>query len=145
MLIWILFALMTAALLAAVLRPCSSRCRRRAMCFSSANVYRAQLAELEVERDAGRWGESEYQAARAEIGRRLIKASETAEPVVLPPSRRTPWLALALVIAVPALALTLYLHVGSPDYADQPLASRGSRSRAGARDRPADARTRGQA
>jgi cytochrome c-type biogenesis protein CcmH len=136
MLIWILFALMTAGLLAAVLRPllAAGGGAPRAHVLSSADVYRAQLAELEVERGAGRVAEAEYLAARAEIGRRLIKAASAeasangaageggAGPAV---KKKLPWLAIVLTVAVPALALPFYLYLGHPDYPDQPLASRG--------------------
>jgi cytochrome c-type biogenesis protein CcmH len=127
MLIWFLFAAMTAALLAVVLRPLlSAGSPRQGHALSSADVYRAQLAELEVEREAGRLGESEYQAARAEIGRRLIKAADAGEAAPASPrAKKMPALAIVLVIAVPAVALPLYLYLGSPDYPDQPLASRG--------------------
>ena len=126
MLIWILFALMTAALLAAVVRPLLAAPPAPGNVLSSRDVYRAQLAELEVERQAGRLGETEYQAARTEIGRRLIKASDAAmAETAAPAAPRAPRLAIALCIAVPAVALPLYLFVGSPDYPDQPLSSRG--------------------
>ena len=126
MLIWILFALMTAVLLAAVLRPLLRPLKAPDHILSSGDVYRAQLAELEVEKTAGRVGEPEYQAARAELGRRLIKASERPEATAAAASaKRMPVLAIVLVLAVPAVALPLYLRVGSPGYPDQPLAARG--------------------
>jgi len=126
MLIWILFALMTAALLAAVLHPLLAAPGASGRVLSSADVYRAQLAELEVEKSAGRVVEPEYQAARAEIGRRLLKASETPETQgAQAAAKRMPVLAFIVTIAVPAVVLPLYLFLGSPDYADQPLASRG--------------------
>lgn len=132
MVIWILFALMTAGLLAAVLRPLLVPLGATAVgarVLSSADVYRAQLAELEVEREAGRVAEAEYQAARAEIGRRLIKASER-DAEERDPARGTtrgsfPQLAIWVTLLVPAVALSLYLYLGSPNYPDQPLSARG--------------------
>ena len=126
MLIWILFALMTGALLAAVLHPLLARAPASGRVLTSVDVYRAQLAELEVEKAAGRLGEPEYQAARAEIGRRLLKAAETKETASeTAPSKGIPLLAIVMTIGVPAVALPLYLAAGSPNYPDQPLASRG--------------------
>lgn len=130
MLIWIFFALMTAGLLAAVLAPLlAPAVKARAHVLSSADVYRAQLSELERERDEGRLTEEAYISARAEVGRRLIKASESSEGAAAPEpqaeKKKLPLIAIALVIAVPAIALPLYLYVGHPDYADQPLAGRG--------------------
>jgi len=130
MVIWILFALMTAGLLAAVLSPLlAPAVKARSHVLSSADVYRAQLSELERERGEGRLGEEAYLSARAEIGRRLIKASDNSEDVVAtapePAKRKMPLLALVLAVAVPAFVLSFYLYVGSPDLADQPLAARG--------------------
>jgi cytochrome c-type biogenesis protein CcmH len=131
MVIWILFAVMTAGLLAAVLRPLLApvAASAGAHVLSSADVYRAQLAELEVERGAGRVAEPEYQAARAEIARRLIKASEregrTAAPAASSAPKKLPLIALVVTLGVPALALSLYLYLGHPDLPDQPLAARG--------------------
>ncbi|MBI1212863.1 MAG: c-type cytochrome biogenesis protein CcmI [Alphaproteobacteria bacterium] len=157
MLIWVLFALMTAALLAAVLSPLLARDAAKAASrhvLSSADVYRAQLAELEVERAAGRVAEAEYLAARAEIGRRLLKVAERegeggAAALIRPSSpdgaaghllpqekgkdesgaakgkKKLPLIAIAVTIAVPALALPLYLSIGHPDMPDEPLSARG--------------------
>src|SRR5262249_37293467 len=107
-----------------VLRPLLAPLPPPRQVLSSADVYRAQLAELESDKAAGRVAEPEYQAARAEIGRRLINAADTPEAAA-PPPQRARLFALDLVFAVPAVALPLYLHVGSQRYPDQPLAARG--------------------
>ncbi len=122
MLQWILMAVMTAVASLAVLAPLG---RRPADAEGSArSIYRDQLNELGREREQGLIGESEAEAARIELSRRLLKAGET------PPKRerqgRAAIIAGFLVAAVllPIGAVGVYLHLGSPAAPDQPLASR---------------------
>ena len=75
MVLWMIFGLMTAAAIAAVLFPLV---RRRAEEFSGNDiaVYRDQLDELERDLAAGSIGKTEAEAARVEISRRLLAAAE---------------------------------------------------------------------
>lgn len=79
-------------------------------------IYRDQLAEVERERQAGTLGEAEAGAARTEIERRILAAGAASEPSVAaqasPPAGR--WIAPALALLVPLLALGLYLKAGQP-------------------------------
>ena len=77
MILWMIFGLMTAAAIAAVLFPLV---RRRAEEFSGNDiaVYRDQLGELDRDRAAGLIGKSEAEAARVEISRRLLAAADAA-------------------------------------------------------------------
>ena len=70
MLLWSVFALMTAAAILSVLWPLSRTSRRQA--GSDIAVYRDQLDEVDRDRKAGLIGETEAQAARIEVSRRLI-------------------------------------------------------------------------
>ena len=85
-------------------------------------VYRDQLAE--VERDLGRGiiAPEEAEAAKSEIGRRILALTPTGGAV----SRSTGPLAVAVaaVIVLPVAAWTLYWVLGSPSMPDQPYASR---------------------
>jgi cytochrome c-type biogenesis protein CcmH len=76
MLFWILLALMTGAAIFAVLWPLSRR-HSNPLSSSAADVtvYRDQLAEIANDRARGLIGERETEAARIEIARRLIGAS----------------------------------------------------------------------
>lgn len=122
--IWIVFAFMTAAVLAVLIlpvlraKPQVQNLDRNA--FDRA-VFRDQLAELDRDVERGTIGTTESDAARNEISRRLIAASATsamARPV------RTPFLALLAALIIPAVALPLYLKAGSPLLPDVPLATR---------------------
>ena len=86
-------------------------------------VYRDQLDEVERDRERGVLAGADAEAARAEIARRLIRTSGAGEVVAAPSGRRRSW-ATAAVIAMPVVALIVYLVVGSPASPDEPLASR---------------------
>src|SRR5215475_10383539 len=75
MTLWLVFALMTAAAIFAVLLPLGLRARIPSD-GSEANVYKDQLAELERDFGTGSIGAAEHEAARVEIGRRLLAAAD---------------------------------------------------------------------
>lgn len=127
MLLWVILAAMTAAAIAAVLRPL----RRDAGLDQPADapviaVYRDQLAEIDAERERGLMTPQEASAARLEVQRRLLSQAgdaAAAQPVDCPPasSRRPAW---TLMIAVPVLSIAAYAVLGSPGMPDQPLQQR---------------------
>jgi cytochrome c-type biogenesis protein CcmH len=84
-----------------------------------ATVYRAQLAELARDRDAGRIGGADYDAAVIEVQRRLLALPDAAPVAAAAPAR---WPLAVGALVVPALALALYLPRGTPDMPDFPLA-----------------------
>jgi cytochrome c-type biogenesis protein CcmH len=115
---WIpLILLALAALLplgAAVLRPRAARGRREA----DVALYRAQLAELDREREAGRLDEAGHRAARVEVQRRLIAAADAAEEEAS--AARSPALLAALLPLIAAGAAGLYLVRGTPGMPSAP-------------------------
>jgi cytochrome c-type biogenesis protein CcmH len=124
MILWMIFGLMTAAAIAAVLFPLV---RRRAEEFSGNDiaVYRDQLGELDRDRAAGLIGKSEAEAARVEISRRLLAAADAAESATAafdPTSaaRFRRFIIAAALLLLPAGAGALYLQLGSPDFAAMP-------------------------
>ena len=124
MILWMIFGLMTAAAIAAVLFPLV---RRRAEEFSGNDiaVYRDQLGELDRDRAAGLIGKSEAEAARIEISRRLLAAADAAESATAasdPASaaRFRRFIVAAALLLLPAGAGALYLQLGSPDFAAMP-------------------------
>jgi len=125
---WIpLVLLALAALLplgAAVLRPTAARGRREA----DIALYRAQLDELDREREAGRLDEAGHRAARIEVQRRLIAAADQTEVVA---TARSPALLVAVLPLLAAAGIGIYLLRGSPG---MPSAPYGLRAEAAARD-----------
>ena len=126
MTLWFLFALMTGAAILAVLLPLArARAALVAGQGSDLVVYKDQLAEIDRDRDAGFIGATEAEAARIEVSRRLIAASEAqgAASEIGATARRRAAAVLAFLV-VPGVAAALYGWRGQPDYAGQPLAAR---------------------
>jgi cytochrome c-type biogenesis protein CcmH len=124
MTLWFVFALMTVAAIFAVLWPLSRSSAPQAG-GSEAAVYKDQLAEIERDAAAGLIGVSEAEAARVEIGRRLLAAADA--PHDLPSQSRLSLRRASAVVALvglPLAAVTFYLALGSPWLGDFPLAAR---------------------
>ena len=114
MLLWLMFVLMTAAAILAVLWPLS-RQRIVAAGGNDVVVYRDQLEEISRDRAAGLIGEQEAEAARVEVSRRLLAAADAAEPAPSSGSTaRRRAVAVTGLVFVPVLATVLYLVLGSP-------------------------------
>jgi cytochrome c-type biogenesis protein CcmH len=92
---------------------------------SEAVVYRDQLTEIDRDVAAGQIGAAEAEAARVEIGRRLLAAADNESDLPAPsnPGLRRASAVLALV-GLPIAAVALYLSLGSPQLGDFPLSSR---------------------
>lgn len=127
MLLWTLFAFLTAAVLAAVLAPVARPPRPREAGDAGARaVYRDQLDEIEAERARGMVDGAEAEAARIEVSRRLLASAAAAERAAAAeplPASRGP-LVLAVAALVPVLTLALYLTYGSPGMPSFPQAAR---------------------
>jgi cytochrome c-type biogenesis protein CcmH len=123
MTLWFVFALMTVAAIFAVLWPLSRSASPQAG-GSEAAVYKDQLAEIERDAAAGLIGVAEAEAARVEIGRRLLAADGRSD---LPSQARLSLRRASAVVALvglPVAAVTFYLALGSPWLGDFPLAER---------------------
>jgi cytochrome c-type biogenesis protein CcmH len=124
MTLWFVFALMTVAAIFAVLWPLSRSSAPQAG-GNEATVYRDQLAEIDRDSAAGLIGVSEAEAARVEIGRRLLAAADGERDL---PARSNLGLrrasAVLALVALPIAAVTFYLSLGTPQLGDFPLASR---------------------
>jgi cytochrome c-type biogenesis protein CcmH len=126
MTLWLVFALMTAAAVLAVLWPLSRRGETRG--GSDIAVYKDQLDEVARDRAAGLIGEAEAEAARVEVSRRLIAAADAAEREQQPGGGSSLWrrraAALAALVLLPIGAAAFYLFLGSPQMPGEPLAQR---------------------
>lgn len=126
MLIWLILAGLTAVVLLVLLRPLAARRMERAPEAFDAAVYRDQLSEIESDRARGLIGEEEAEAARIEVARRLLAADSKVQQSQLGRASdvRSKAALFAVALALPLLALGLYLVYGSPRLPDQPLAAR---------------------
>ena len=124
MTLWLVFALMTAAAIFAVLLPLGLRGSAPSD-GREASVYGDQLAEVDRDVASGQIGKAEADAARIEIGRRLIAAADQEAGLAL--TSNTTWRRAAAVLALvglPVVAIAIYLPLGSPRLGDFPLAER---------------------
>jgi cytochrome c-type biogenesis protein CcmH len=125
MTLWLVFALMTAAAIFAVLWPLSRRDVPQG--GSDLAVYRDQLDEIARDRSVGLIGDAEAEAAKVEVSRRLIAAADAQsaeQPVMAAPLWRRRATALIALVLLPAGAAALYLSLGSPQLPGRPLAAR---------------------
>jgi cytochrome c-type biogenesis protein CcmH len=125
MVLWVIFALMTAAAIFAVLWPLGRR-PRPVQAVGDVAVYKDQLKEIDNDRAAGLIGEGEAEAARLELSRRILAAAETP-PL---PSAATSWprrrnaAAVASVVVLILGPLGFYVVIGSPQIPGEPAFAR---------------------
>ncbi len=126
MILWLVFTLMTAVAIFAVLWPLARR--HAAQGGNELTVYRDQLDEIARDRTAGLIGEAEAEAARVEVSRRLIAAADAAEMAMPASGGSALWrrrlTAIAGLVLVPVGAVALYLLLGSPQLPGEPLEAR---------------------
>ena len=121
---------LTMLALAVLLVPLLLR-RRRGESREAYNlaVYRDQLGEIEREVARGLLNAEQAEAARTEIGRRILALSPA--PVALGSAATVPFaIATIAVLLLPVAAWTLYAHLGSPSVPDQPFAERAAAAKA---------------
>jgi cytochrome c-type biogenesis protein CcmH len=120
MMIWLIFAGMTAAVVAALLVPFMRKSTGVQNTDSDFDrtIYRDQLQELERDQGRGLIDAAEAEAARNEISRRLL---QVAKPKVVATGNRY---SLLVVLLVPLVALPIYAKYGSPRSPDVPLQER---------------------
>lgn len=127
MVLWIIFAIMTAAAVCAVLWPLARK-PDAGQGGSDRLVYADQLREIDRDRAAGLIGEAEAESARVEISRRLLAAADAevqaADKPAAPPHWHRRVAAIAAIVVIPAFGLGLYLKLGAPDVPAQPAFAR---------------------
>lgn len=127
MLFWLLAAVLTLLATAAIVLPLLRQGRAAEPTFAreayDREVFRAQLRELASDVERGAIAPADAAGARAEIGRRLLRAEgSAARPRVV--SRRPVLAALLVALLLPLGAFVFYDRTGAPEIGDQPLASR---------------------
>lgn len=138
-LFWVVAAVMTGGAVALLLRRLFAT-DASLPSGSDAAIYCDQLKELERERAAGEIGAAEAEAAKAEIGRRLLAAAGQAKPEITAPALPPRRVALGLAVLLPVAALAIYLAEGTPGLPSQPFASRDPGERVAVQSAMAEAR-----
>jgi cytochrome c-type biogenesis protein CcmH len=123
MLLWIAFAVMTAIVALAIVRPFWRPDSGAGASTHDLAVYTQQLNEIEDEQARGLLGDAEFKSARIEISRRILAASATADSgrAATNASPLAPYVMISLLAA---LTMGIYLIYGSPGLQDQPLSAR---------------------
>lgn len=136
MLFWIVIAIATALVALVLLYPLTRGIGREAVvplagdALKEQAVYRDQLKEVERDQAEGLISAEDADYARAEIGRRLLAATQRAQGEATAadtPAKRPLRLRLVevlIILALPGIGVPLYLTVGSPGTEDQPLEAR---------------------
>ena len=120
--VWVAFALMTGAVVFAVLWPLG-RARTAGAREPEVAFYRTQVADIDREAALGLLAPADAEAAKAEAARRLLHRAGGSAAAA--PSRSAVRVAaLIALIAIPALAVGIYTSVGNPEIPDQPLKAR---------------------
>jgi len=129
MVLWVVFAFMTAAAIFAVCWPLL-RGPRKITDGSDLLVYKDQLQEINRDRASGLIGESEAEAARLEVSRRLLAAANTSITAKAPAEsgprvvkrRRSAIVTAAVILSLGVPGL--YVALGSPNIPDEPASAR---------------------
>jgi cytochrome c-type biogenesis protein CcmH len=133
MTLWIGIVLLTFGAAALALRPLFRRRMERTSLDHAIGFYETRRAEMRRQVKAGLISSAECEAFDAEQARRLLALGRQSEgePDLSRDrsTRRRKLAALFLLAGLPLLALPLYLKVGRPGMADQPLSARISEPR----------------
>ena len=119
--IWLAILILAAAAMAPLALALRRRTAARGRTEAALALHRAQLTELDRDRDEGRIAPREHATAILEVQRRML-AEAAAPDASARTSARAPVLVAAIL--VPLAALGLYLADGSPNLPAAPLAAR---------------------
>ena len=113
-LFWAIGAALAALVLALVLWPLVGGRARGVVSRDGANlaIYRDQMRELEADHAAGKLARDDHERSRAELESRVLEDVEEREAPIA--RRGAPRAAAIVGIAVPLVALGVYLAVGTP-------------------------------
>lgn len=119
---WVTAGMLSSATAVLILYRAAGAASRGAPADTTSIFYRRQLSEIGDLADRGLINADERKNAEVEAGRRMLAAADQPSEVWSTAPSRLPIVAIA--IAAPALALGLYMALGSPGAADQPFSGR---------------------
>ncbi len=117
-LFWAIGGALAVLALVLVLRPLLARRAAAGISRKAANIaiYRDQSLELDADLAAGKLAPADHERARSELESRLLQDVDAAQEPA--PQRGGRGIAVLVGVAVPAIALGLYLLVGNPRAVD---------------------------
>ena len=124
--IWLIFAVLTACVILGITRSLRRASSSEDGHASEIEAYKLQLNELDREEERGTLGKVEAQQTRAEVSRRLLRASRQSveasskKPRVL--NAAISFIAVAAVVSLGSIGT--YVYYGKPGIPDQPLEAR---------------------
>ena len=125
MTLWLVFLVMAIVAVGLLALPLLRPARQDAARIDyDVTLYRRQLDEVERDLKRGVIAPADVEAARAEIGRRLLAAAERRERLVGTSTMTRRAMAVVLAALLPLAALALYVNLGAPMVPDQPFAQR---------------------
>jgi cytochrome c-type biogenesis protein CcmH len=119
-LFWIVATALVMISMLAVFLPLLRAPKQDATRLALINALAAELSEIEADKEGRFASKTEADAARAEVGRRLLALQKETD---VPAASKRPQWALALAL-VPIAAVPAYLVLGQPEYGDQRFATR---------------------
>jgi cytochrome c-type biogenesis protein CcmH len=122
--IWVVFAIMTGLAVLSVLWPLSRPARGPSRRATEIAFYEAQLVEIDRDVARGLTSVADAEGARAQAGRHLLAAAHANAGASTSSDRNRRIAAAIAILAIPGVALGLYLRLGSPEFPDQPLSAR---------------------
>lgn len=123
-LFWVVAGVVAAAAAGLILLRASGAVASAGAVDPAQSLYRRQLGEIDDLVERGLMDQGERKSAHAEAARRLLSAADAPNETWTADAPRARGLVLLAAAAVPALALGLYLKLGSPSVPDQPYAAR---------------------
>jgi cytochrome c-type biogenesis protein CcmH len=130
MILWIIFAGLTAVAMIAVLWPLlRPRQQELGAAGYDTAVFKDQLEEIILEKERGVISKTEAEAAKTEVSRRLLAAARSgrgkdASSSDIPENKISMLVLACAFICLPITSAGLYLNYGSPALPDRPLAAR---------------------
>ena len=131
---WILVALMTIFALLFVIPPLLRNREQQTVDRNELNteVIKDQLAELRSDLETGKLDKEAYEAASQDLKRELLNDLDQETMPGETSTRTGRWVAVLLLVLVPALALPLYKMLGTPQLIDRLASGTPATQKAGA-------------
>jgi cytochrome c-type biogenesis protein CcmH len=120
MMFWVFAIVLVITVMLAVYIPLNRESKADTTKPALMRALAAELSEVNADKGMRFAGAGEAQAARAEIGRRLLALEASPQPAFQAKNSQI----FAVFALLPILAVPLYLQLGQPEYADQRFATR---------------------